>query len=213
MNGSSGSRANGRHEVDAQQRAKMREDAATAVAALLDALRIDWRNDHNTEGTPQRVARMYVDEVMAGRYEAPPDLTDFPNVRNLDQVYVVGPCDVRSMCSHHLVPIIGKAWVAVLPSDRVIGLSKFSRLLRWVMSRPQIQEEATVQVADAIEEAIAPLGLMVVVKAQHMCMVWRGVKESGTSMVTSVVRGVFRDAAGLREEAMRLIELTTEARR
>lgn len=187
---------------------EIRGNVEHAVAELLRALRIDTESDHNTKGTAKRVARMYVDEVMAGRFQPPPDVTDFPNAANLDQVYVVGPCDVRSMCSHHLVPILGKAWIAVLPSERVMGLSKFSRLLRWVMARPQIQEEATVQLADAIERAIAPRGLAVVVKAQHLCMVWRGVKEANTLMTTSIVRGVFRDDAAARAEAFKLIEVS-----
>lgn len=193
--------------ASAEERDAIIDDVERAVEGLLDALRIDWRNDHNTRGTPRRVAKMYVNEVFSGRYERPPTITDFPNVRELDQVYVVGPVAVRSACSHHLVPIIGQAWVAVLPSERVIGLSKFSRLARWIMARPQIQEEATVQLADAIEEAIKPQGLAVVVRAQHLCMTWRGVREEQTQMTTSVMRGLIRTDAALRAEVMRLLSM------
>lgn len=199
--------ANGNKPTTEHERATIEANVEAAVEQLLDALQIDWRNDHNTHGTPHRVAKMYVREVFAGRYDPPPKLTDFPNVSNLDQIYVVGPVAVRSACSHHLVPIIGRAWIAVLPGDRVIGLSKFSRLARWVMARPQIQEEATVQLADAIEQAIAPRGLAVIVQAQHLCMTWRGVKEEQTAMTTSVMRGEFRDDASARAEVLRLVAM------
>lgn len=191
--------------LDEAALAGIEADVADAVAQLLRALLIDAEEDHNTKGTPERVARMYVREVFKGRYLPPPDITDFPNAMHLDEVYTVGPIAVRSACSHHLVPIVGHAWVAIKPSDRVIGLSKFNRLVDWVMSRPQIQEEATVMLADAIEEMIEPEGLAVVIKAQHLCMSWRGVKDSGTTMTTSIMRGIFRDKPASRAEVMALL--------
>jgi GTP cyclohydrolase I len=124
---------------------------------------------------------------------------------NLDEVYTVGPIAVRSACSHHLVPIVGQAWIAVKPSDRVIGLSKFNRLVEWVMSRPQIQEEATVMLADCIEQLIEPQGLAVIIKAQHLCMSWRGVRDLGTTMTTSVMRGIFLDVPSARAEVLTLL--------
>ena len=122
---------------------------------------------------------------------------------------MTGPITVRSMCSHHLVPIVGRAWVGVVPGpDSVIGLSKFNRLVDWVFARPQIQEEATVQLADIIEQRCKPLGLAVIVKATHMCMTWRGVRESDeATMTTSVVRGVLRDKPEARAELFSLIGL------
>lgn len=181
------------------------KDVTRAVRSLLRALLIDQEADHNTRGTAERVARMYVREVFKGRYLPPPDITDFPNAKDLDEVYTVGPIEVRSACSHHLVPIIGSAWIAVKPSDRVIGLSKFNRLTDWVMSRPQIQEEATVMLADAIEEMIKPEGLAVIIRARHQCMSWRGVKDSGTMMTTSIMRGFFRTDDKARVEVMALL--------
>lgn len=191
--------------LDEAALAGIEADVADAVARLLRALLIDAAEDHNTKGTPERVARMYVREVFKGRYFPPPNITDFPNAMHLDEVYTVGPIAVRSACSHHLVPIVGHAWVAIKPSDRVIGLSKFNRLVDWVMSRPQIQEEATVMLADAIEEMIEPEGLAVVIKAQHLCMSWRGVKDSDTTMTTSIMRGIFRDKPASRAEVMALL--------
>jgi GTP cyclohydrolase I len=175
------------------------------VQALLDALVVDTENDHNTQETAARVARMYVREVFRGRYEAPPKVTDFPNVKHLDEIYTVGPITVRSACSHHLVPITGQCWVGVKPSDRVIGLSKFNRLVEWVMARPQIQEEAAIMLADTIEGLIKPQGLAVVIKAQHQCMTWRGVKDNDTHMVTSIMRGFFREDAKARQELMSIL--------
>lgn len=172
---------------------------------VLQTLVIDTENDHNTQGTAERVARMYLTEVFRGRYEPAPNVTDFPNAKHLDEIYTVGPIAVRSACSHHLVPIIGHCWIGVIPSLRVIGLSKFNRLTDWVMARPQIQEEACVMLADEIERMINPMALAVVIKAQHQCMTWRGVKDNETQMVTSVMRGRFRSNPAARAELMHLL--------
>lgn len=177
-----------------------------AMTNLLDALVIDTENDHNTIETAKRVTKMYIQEVFKGRYEKAPKITDFPNAKNLDQIYTIGPITVRSACSHHLVPIIGQAWIGVIPGERVIGISKFNRLTEWIMARPQIQEESTVQLADEIEKRINPKALAVVVKAQHMCMSWRGVRDTGSSMTTSVMRGLFREDIAAREEFLSIIK-------
>lgn len=185
---------------------KIRRNVEKAMGKVLDALVIDVENDHNTQETAKRVAKMYVDEVFKGRFYEAPTVTDFPNAKNLDQIYTLGPITVRSACSHHLVPITGHAWIGIIPSDRVIGISKFSRLTDWVMSRPQIQEEATVQLADLIEEKIKPKGLAVVIKATHQCMTWRGVKDNGVSMTTSIMRGSFREDEKARNEFLDIIK-------
>ena len=180
----------------------LKEEVTEKIQSLLESLIIDTKYDHNTIETAQRVAKMYLNEVFKGRYHKKPKVTDFPNAKNLDQIYTVGAISVRSACSHHLVPIIGKCWIGVIPSDRVIGLSKFNRIVDWVMSRPQIQEEAAIQLADTIEKLIKPKGLAVIVKASHQCMTWRGVKDNDTQMVTSVMRGIFRETAEARSELM-----------
>ena len=185
---------------------QLQEEVALQVSELLKSLVIDSENDHNTKGTADRVAKMYIKEVYKGRYTCQPAVTDFPNVKDLNQIYTVGPITVRSACSHHLVPIMGSAWIGVIPSDRVIGISKFNRLTEWVMARPQIQEEATVQLADEIERLIKPKALAVIVKASHLCMTWRGVRESNTSMTTSVMRGLFMESDGARAEFLSLIK-------
>lgn len=184
----------------------IQSEAETHVLALLRALVIDVENDHNTHETARRVAKMYVREVFAGRYLPAPAVTDFPNFSGLDEIYTVGPIAVRSACSHHMVPIMGEAWVGVIPGSRVIGLSKFNRLAEWVMARPQIQEEAVVQLADEIEAAVRPLALGVVVRAKHLCCGWRGVRDEGSEMTTSVMRGLFRERDAARREFFELIK-------
>lgn len=175
-------------------------------AQVLNALVIDTDDDHNTRETAKRVAKMYVQEVFAGRYQPAPKITEFPNARALDEVYTLGPITIRSACSHHMVPITGKLWIGVLPSERVIGISKFVRLANWIMNRPHIQEEAAVMLADELERRISPHGLALVMAAEHQCMTWRGVKETGTVMTTSIMRGRFRENGPLRAEFMKLIE-------
>jgi GTP cyclohydrolase IA len=187
------------------EREELKLEIEGKLQSLFDSMLIDTKNDHNTRESARRVAKMYVDEVFKGRYHEMPKVTDFPNAKELDEIYTLGPITVRSTCSHHFVPIVGEAWVGILPSDRVIGISKFNRIIDWVLSRPHIQEEAAIMVADVIEDLIKPKGLAFVIKAQHMCMSWRGVKEPETRMVNSVVRGAFRENAHLKKEFFDLI--------
>lgn len=179
-----------------------RANVEKLMEQVLEELLIDWRSDPNTRGTPKRYAKMLVNEVMRGRFEPPPVCTVFPNTRNLDEMYTTGPITLNSMCSHHLVPITGRAWVGVIPGAKVIGLSKFNRLIQWVCRRPQIQEEMVVQVADALELRLEePKGLAVVIEATHMCMTWRGVEEhTDAVMRTNVMRGRFLEDAAARAE-------------
>ncbi len=182
------------------------EDLVTErMRGVLDALVIDVDDDHNTKGTARRVARMFVREVFKGRYEPAPDITRFPNAGHLDEIYALGPITIRATCSHHLVPFIGRCWVGIKPGEHVLGISKFVRLADWVFSRPQIQEEATIILANHIEKVADPEGLVVIVRAMHHCMTWRGVRETETEMTTSVVRGCFREDPAMKSEFMELI--------
>ena len=184
---------------------ELEHEVADRVRELLRSLVIDIDNDHNTAETAERVARMYLREVFKGRYNHKPKVASFPNVKQLDEIYTVGPISVRSACSHHLVPIMGNCWIGIKPGERVIGLSKFTRVADWVFSRPHIQEEAVMILADEIERLCAPQGLGIIIKAQHYCMKWRGVKEPQTSMVNSVVRGDFRNDPSLKQEFFELV--------
>lgn len=183
------------------------DEVEVHMQAVLDSMVIDTSSDHNTRTTARRVAKMYLTEVFRGRYEQPPAITEFPNAERLNELMIVGPITVRSACSHHLCPVIGKVWVGVLPNQNtnVIGLSKYARLVDWVMARPQIQEEAVVQLADLIMERTQPDGLAIVMQASHFCMSWRGVKEMDSKMLNSVMRGVFLKDANLRREFLSLI--------
>jgi GTP cyclohydrolase I len=186
---------------------KLLDEVEEKMKGVLGSLVIDTDNDHNTDNTARRVAKMYVNEVFKGRYVAAPSITEFPNVGHLNELMIVGPITVRSACSHHFCPVIGKIWIGVMPNEHtnVIGLSKYARLAEWVMGRPQIQEEAVVQLADLIQEKTQPDGLAIVMEATHYCMAWRGVKDMDSRMINSVMRGVFLKDPNLRREFLALI--------
>jgi GTP cyclohydrolase I len=174
---------------------------------VLRALVIDTEGDHNTQQTARRVAKMFLKEVFQGRYVPMPLVTEFPNVERLNELMIVGPVTVRSACSHHLCPIIGKVWIGVLPNEHsdLIGLSKYARICDWIMSRPQIQEEAVAMLADELQKRVKPDGLAIVMEADHFCMHWRGVKDSDAKMINSVMRGAFLKDSTLRREFLSLL--------
>ena len=174
---------------------------------VLESLVIDTESDHNTQDTARRVAKMYLTEVFSGRYIEAPAVTEFPNASSLNELMIVGPIKVRSACSHHFCPIMGRLWICIMPNEHsnLIGLSKYSRLAEWVMSRPQIQEEAITQMAEVLMNKVSPDGLAVVMEADHFCMHWRGVKDDGTKMINSVMRGSFLRDHILRSEFLALL--------
>ena len=186
---------------------KLLDEVEIKMQGVLDSLVIDTANDHNTDNTARRVAKMYLNEVFRGRYVEAPSITEFPNVGHLNELMIVGPITVRSACSHHFCPVIGKIWIGVMPNEHtnVIGLSKYARLAEWIMGRPQIQEEAVLQLADLIQEKTQPDGLAIVMEATHYCMAWRGVKDMDSKMINSVMRGVFLKDPNLRREFLSLI--------
>ena len=183
------------------------DEVEDKMKAVLESLVIDTANDHNTNDTAKRLAKMYIKEVFNGRYVTSPEITEFPNAERLNELMIVGPITVRSACSHHFCPIIGKIWIGILPNKttNVIGLSKYARLAEWVMGRPQIQEEAVVQLADLIQQKTRPDGLALVMEASHFCMAWRGVKDLDSRMINSVMRGAFLKDPILRREFLALI--------
>lgn len=186
---------------------KLLDEVEDKMKGVLSSLVIDTENDHNTTDTARRVAKMYLQEVFKGRFVKPPVITEFPNVEHLNELMIIGPITVRSACSHHFCPVIGKIWIGVLPNKNtnVIGLSKYARLAEWVMGRPQIQEEAVVQLADLIQAKTQPDGLAIVMEASHYCMAWRGVKDMDSRMINSVMRGSFLKDPDLRREFLSLI--------
>jgi GTP cyclohydrolase I len=185
------------------------DEVAEKMQGVLGSLVIDTTNDHNTQGTARRVAKMYLTEVFRGRYLPAPPVTEFPNAEQLNELMIVGPITVRSACSHHFCPIMGRLWIGLIPNahSNLIGLSKYSRLAEWVMGRPQIQEEAITQLADLLMNKVRPDGLAVTMEADHFCMHWRGVKDTETKMINSVMRGSFLKDSALRREFLSLINL------
>jgi GTP cyclohydrolase I len=185
----------------------LQEEVEGKLREVLESLVIDTQSDHNTQDTARRVAKMYVQEVFRGRYVTPPAVTEFPNAERLNELMIVGPLTVRSACSHHLCPIIGRVWIGVMPNEHsnLIGLSKYARLAEWVMSRPQIQEEAVIQLADLLQDKMKPDGLAIIMEADHFCMHWRGVKDNDSKMINSVMRGAFLKNPDLRRELLALL--------
>ena len=187
--------------------AELKVEVAAKLQDMLQALVIDTDSDHNTHDTAKRVAKMYVEEVFRGRYVPMPAVTEFPNAERLNELMIVGPITIRSACSHHMCPLFGKVWGGILPNEHsnLIGLSKYARLADWVMSRPQIQEEAVTMLANELQQRVRPDGLAIVMEADHFCMHWRGVKDTDSAMVNSVMRGAFLKDANLRREFLSLL--------
>ncbi|SEQ02155.1 GTP cyclohydrolase I [Faunimonas pinastri] len=181
----------------------MTKAAARKIAELFDILKIDYRNDHNTRDTPERVSKMFVYETMAGRYDEPPAITEFDNATRFDQLIVTGPIDLRSTCAHHMMPIYGEVMIGILPEKdgKIIGLSKYDRIVEYFGSRLQIQEELTMQIGDYIEKLTKPRGLAVRISAVHMCKTHRGVRSSHKGrMVSTCYFGSLRDDAEMQRQ-------------
>jgi GTP cyclohydrolase IA len=160
---------------------------------FLKILGFDVDGDQQLQDTPNRVARMYVNELFSGCYNEEPKITVFDNVKEYDEIIFLGPISIKSICSHHIIPFLGEAYIAYIPDKKVVGISKLSRIVKWFMRRPQIQEELTKQIADYIQEKLNPKGVAVFIKAQHLCMVARGVEETNSFMQTSILKGSFLD--------------------
>jgi GTP cyclohydrolase I len=189
--------------MDAAEQSQMVSAAAKKLEELFDVLQLDHKNDHNMQQTPRRVAKMLVEELMYGRYNAPPSITEFENVERYDQLLVTGPIEVRSTCAHHLMPIFGQAFIGVLPSPdgKIIGLSKYDRIVHYFSARLQIQEELVGQIGKYIMDMTRPRGLAVRISAVHMCKTQRGVRAGLNSrMVSSAFYGEFQTDPSLKSE-------------
>jgi GTP cyclohydrolase I len=182
-----------------------KERIERAVRDILEAIGEDPNRDGLLD-TPARVARMY-EEICSGLREDPSEHLRKVFEADHDEMVMVRDIPLYSLCEHHLVPFIGKAHVAYIPSEngRITGLSKIGRLVDGYARRPQVQERLTKQVADAIAETLQPRGVLVVIEAEHLCMSMRGIRKPGSSTVTSAVHGIFRDNAASRSEAMQFL--------
>ena len=185
-----------------QEKLDMIFTAEQAFGKFLDALKVDWKNDPNSDKTPYRVAKAYVNDLWAGRYESPPTITTFPS-DGYDGMVFEGGIPLTSMCSHHHQTIMGKVHVAYIPGkdSHVIGLSKLNRLVEHFARRGAIQEQLTVAIHNAIDTIIEDNnGVAVMIDATHNCVQCRGVKHGGASMKTSKLTGAFKEDAATRNE-------------
>ena len=178
---------------------ELQQEVALKLEEVLQSLVIDTIHDHNTQDTANRVAKMFIKETFSGRYRPVPKVTAFPNM-GYKSLYTTGPISIRSTCAHHFQNIVGRCWVGIVPEKEVIGLSKFNRIVHHIAERPQIQEEMTTQIADALKKYAKTEHIAVVVKAEHHCMTMRGVREHESDMTTAIMLGAFKDDPALRQE-------------
>jgi GTP cyclohydrolase I len=187
------------------------EDAAIAFEGVLDALLIDRYNDPNSKGTAKRLAKMYYNEIMAGRYDAAPSATAFPN--DSDERYegmLVVRSELKSMCSHHHQPVAGVAYIGIIAADKLIGLSKYTRIAQWCARRGTLQEELANDIAREIQLATDAEHLGVYIQATHGCCENRGIMATSSLTQTTVLRGAFKDDAGTKKEFFDNIKLQQE---
>jgi len=176
---------------------------ASHMAGVLSELNLDLA-DPNYSGTPERIAKMYL-EMFHGLVEgAEPTVTTFPNEEGYHHMVIEREIPFYSMCAHHFVPFYGHAHIAYIPGSQIVGLSKLPRILEFYAKRPQLQERLTEQVAEFLWAKLRPLGVMVVIEARHLCVEMRGVKKPGALTTTSALRGCFADRK-VREEFLALL--------
>ena len=187
------------------------EDATTAFEGVLDALLIDRHTDPNSKGTAKRLAKMYFNEIMAGRYDPMPSATAFPN--DSDDRYegmLVVRSELKSMCSHHHQPVAGIAYIGIIAADKLIGLSKYTRIAQWCARRGTLQEELANDIAREIASATGAEHLGVYIQATHGCCENRGIMAHSSLTQTTVLRGAFKDDAGTKKEFFDNIKLQQE---
>jgi GTP cyclohydrolase I len=192
--------ANSNRALSDKEKNNMIINATKAYEKFLNSLQIDWKNDPNSEDTPRRVAKSFVNDLITGCYSPPPNITAFDNIDKYDGMVFQGNIDVKSICSHHHLPFIGKAHVAYIPGEKVIGLSKLNRIVEWFARRPQVQENLTMQIHNYLNEICEDnSGVAVVIQANHLCACVRGVKHDST-MMTSKLSGAFMQDGSARKE-------------
>jgi len=184
------------------------DEATEAFEGVLDALLIDRETDPNSRGTARRLAKMYYNEIMAGRYEPEPDATAFPNdSADRYEGMLVVRSELRSMCSHHHQPVVGVAYIGILAANKLIGLSKYTRIAQWCARRGTLQEELCIDIAREIQRATDSENVGVYIQATHGCCENRGIMAHSSLTQTTVLRGAFKDDAGVKKEFMDNIKL------
>jgi GTP cyclohydrolase IA len=180
------------------------QEIAGHFAEIMRVLDLDLEDPHLRE-TPDRVGRMYLEIFRGLEDQSEPSITCFPNSEGYSNMVIVRDIDFFSVCSHHMIPFFGKAHIAYIPGEQIVGLSKIARIVEFYARRPQLQERLTEQVIDFIEEKLQPLGAIAVVEARHLCMEMRGVEKSGALTMTSALRGCFNEQR-VREEFFDLLK-------
>lgn len=196
---------NGNYVFSEAELSYMQKKVTDKYREILEILHFDLTN-HNIAETPERVAKMYVRELFKGCYTQEPKITSFPNKKNMSQMVLVGPIDVKSSCSHHLVNFLGSAYIGYVPNQKLVGLSKFARVVDWFSRRPQIQEELNEQIANYLEHKLEPKGIGVYITAKHLCMTVRGVEQTNSYADTCSLRGIFMEPS-VKNEFMNWISL------
>ena len=187
------------------------EEATVAFEGVLDALLIDRHNDPNSQGTARRLAKMYFNEIMAGRYDPAPSATAFPNdSEDRYEGMLVVRSELKSMCSHHHQPVSGVAYIGIIAADKLIGLSKYTRIAQWCSRRGTLQEELANDIAREIQAATGAEHLGVYIQATHGCCENRGIMATSSLTQTTVLRGAFKDDHGTKKEFMDNIKLQQE---
>ena len=197
--------------VSEEDKAKLIDEATEAFETVLDRLLIDRESDPNSKGTARRLAKMYFNEIMAGRYEPSPDATAFPN--DSDERYegmLVVRSELRSMCSHHHQPVSGVAYIGIIAAEKLIGLSKYTRIAQWCARRGTLQEELANDIAREIEKATGATDLGVYIQATHGCCENRGIMAHSSLTQTTVLKGAFKEDAGTKKEFFDNIKLQQE---
>ena len=208
FDGDSASANGGNNSIAKEDEQQVVGRVAEHMAAIMRELKLDL-DDPNFEGTPERVAKMYL-EMFHGLVEgSEPAVTTVPNEEDYHHMVIEREIPFYSMCAHHFVPFYGHAHIAYIPQSRIVGLSKLPRILEFYAKRPQLQERLTEQVAEFLWSTLEPLGVMVVVEARHLCVEMRGVKKPGALTTTSALRGCFVDRK-VREEFLALLRRTTK---
>ena len=197
--------------VDEEQKEVLIKEATAAFEQVLDALLIDRVGDPNSSGTAKRLAKMYYNEIMAGRYDPAPDATSFPN--EVDDGYkgmLVVRSELRSMCSHHHQPVVGVAYIGIIAADRLIGLSKYTRIAQWCARRGTLQEELCNDIAREISAATGSRDVAVYIQATHGCCENRGIMAKSSLTQTTVLRGAFQSDDSTKKEFFDNIKLQQE---
>jgi GTP cyclohydrolase I len=197
--------------VNESDKAKLIEEATTAFEGVLDALLIDRENDPNSKGTARRLAKMYFNEIMAGRYEPAPDATAFPNdSEDRYEGMLVVRSELRSMCSHHHQPVTGVAYIGIIAAQKLIGLSKYTRIAQWCSRRGTLQEELCNDIAREIQKATGSENVAVYIQAVHGCCENRGIMAHSSLTQTTVLKGAFNTDMGTKKEFFDNIKMQQE---